>query len=349
MKNRIHVLMWRFIAAAIQSTNRFRFEKQKDDGRIFIFDTSADTDNLGDYIIMKYCNEIIQSIFPEHNYVYAPTHSLLSEKAEEEVQKIKYKFVCGTNILNSHVEEGWNWILPDGIRRKIHFRNTILMGVGWKEYQGETTEYTKMVYKCMFNPNVIHSVRDAYTENQLHQIGIKNVVNTGCPTMWKLTPELCKNIPTAKSKNVVTTLTDYRRNPERDQEMLNILSRNYSNVYLWLQGDHDEEYLHSLEVPENLITIPHSFEAYDEALNQPDIDYVGTRLHAGIFALNHQVRSIIIAVDNRAIEIAKDTGLPIVRRKNIDTELEKNIRKEFKTEIHLQKKNIDRFLGQFIN
>ena len=69
-----------------------------------------------------------------------------------------------------------------------------------------------------------------------------------------------------------------------------------------------------LDLPFNVIIIPRDLEAYERRLIQGNVDYVGTRLHAGIFALNHKVRSIIVAVDNRAIEIAKDTNLPIVRR-----------------------------------
>lgn len=48
-----------------------------------------------------------------------------------------------------------------------------------------------------------------------------------------------------------------------------------------------------------------------------DIDYVGTRLHGKIRVLNREKRAIILAVDNRAIEIANDTALPVVRREDI--------------------------------
>jgi polysaccharide pyruvyl transferase WcaK-like protein len=39
--------------------------------------------------------------------------------------------------------------------------------------------------------------------------------------------------------------------------------------------------------------------------------YVGTRLHGGIFSMQHGVSALIIQVDNRAAEIAKDqSGRP---------------------------------------
>ena len=129
--------------------------------------------------------------------------------------------------------------------------------------------------------------------------------------------------------------------------MLNILGRNYRKVYLWIQGKKDEEYLQMLEKPSNLTIIPRSLKAYEEKLNLGNIDYVGTRLHAGIFALNHKIRSLIIAVDNRAIEIAKDTGLPIVLADNIADELEKKITEYSAANIRIKEKNIYTFKAQF--
>ena len=164
------------------------------------------------------------------------------------------------------------------------------------------------------------------------------MINTGCPTLWRLTSEFCHSIPMHKAKNVVTTIADYRPDECRDNYMLEILSRNYENVYLWLQGSNDKEYLSKLNLPNNLIIIPESLEAYEAQLKKGQIDYVGTRLHAGIFALNHHIRSIIIAVDNRAIEIAKDTNLPIVLREQVQEILEERIVSDFSTEINLNQK-----------
>ncbi|MCD8019245.1 MAG: polysaccharide pyruvyl transferase family protein [Clostridiales bacterium] len=348
MKKSIQAMKWNLAGTAGGIMNRLSYPLQKDNGKVFLFDTSIDTDNLGDFIIMKYCGDILHSIFTNHQFVCVPTHTVPSDEQEAVAKSTKYKFVCGTNLLTSHIEEHWNWRLPDGIRRKFNYRNTILLGAGWKGYQGECSAYSRMAYHCILNPNVIHSVRDSYTEQQLCAAGISNVINTGCPTMWRLTPEFCKTIPVAKATKVVTTITDYRRDAVHDQMMLDILSRNYECIYLWIQGDNDEEYLTSLNVPANLVKIPHSLGAYEEILNRGCIDYVGTRLHAGIFALNHQIRSIILAVDNRAIEMGKDTNLPVILRENIEDELEVLINAEFETNIRLPHENIDCFLNQFM-
>jgi hypothetical protein len=61
-----------------------------------------------------------------------------------------------------------------------------------------------------------------------------------------------------------------------------------------------------------------SVAAFAAALGSDATDYVGTRLHGGIFALQHGVRSLIVAVDNRAAEISRDTGLHVITRDDIE-------------------------------
>ena len=340
-------LLWNTVSQCSRPLNRLIHSMQHDNGTIIKFDTSIGTHNLGDYIIMHYCSRILDELFPAHHKLSISTHRMPTAEEERAVAKHKYKFVCGTNLLTSHIEHHWRWILPDGIRRKQHFRNTTLLGVGWGEYQGECSNYSRTIYNIMLNPGLTHSVRDQYTLEKLRGAGINNVINTGCPTTWALTPEFCKDIPTRKAKDVVTTITDYRRDIERDNEMLSILSRNYDHVYLWLQGSKDEEYLGTLDVPHNLTTIPASLNAYEEVLARGGVDYVGTRLHAGIHALNYKIRSIILAVDNRAAEMGRDVNLPVIQRDDISHELEPMIQADRPTEIRINQKNIDLFKSQF--
>lgn len=340
-------LLWNIAGRGAGLLNRLTFPAQKDDGNVIRFDTSLGTENLGDYIIMHYCDRILDELLPEHEAIRIGTHLMPSAQQEQAASRVKYKFVCGTNLLTSHIEHHWRWILPDGLRRKYHFRNAVLLGVGWGEYQDACSDYSRAVYRIMLNPCVQHAVRDQYTLEKLYQAGVRNVINTGCPTTWALTPEFCKEIPTRKADKVITTITDYRRDPARDNEMLAVLSRNYSQVYLWLQGSRDAEYLQSLDIPANLTVIPASLAAYEEVLQKGGVDYVGTRLHAGIHALNHKIRSIILAVDNRAAEMGRDVNLPVIRRDDISKELEQKILSDFATEIQINQNGIERFKAQF--
>lgn len=308
-----------------------------------------ETDNLGDYIIMHYCQKALDALFPNHGSLHISTHILPTAEQEKAVHLHKYKFVCGTNLLTSNIEHHWRWILPDGIRRKFHYRNVILLGVGWGEYQDKCSDYSRTVYQIMLNPTILHSVRDQYTLEQLRSANITNVINTGCPTTWALTPEFCKSIPVHKAQNVVTTITDYRPDAEHDNEMLQILSQNYKHIYLWLQGKQDAAYLQSLNIPTNLTVVPATLEDYEALLRRGNIDYVGTRLHAGIHALNHKIRTIILAVDNRATEMGRDINLPVIQRDALNLELEQKINSDFSTDIQIDQRSIQLFKSQFGN
>lgn len=264
MRNKIRKIAYSCLGQGNRLVNAIAYRLRESGTSMTVFNTAMNTDNLGDHIIMYYCRKFLIECFPEYQQINISTHCIPTKEDEQKQRQTKHCFVCGTNLLTSHVEQWWNWRLPDGWYAKSKYRNVVLMGVGWGVYQDECSDYSRMIYRTMLNPCVLHSVRDQYTLEKLQKAGFKNIINTGCPTTWALTPEFCKEIPTKKAKEVVATITDYRRDPERDNEMLEILSRNYDHVYLWLQGRHDEEYLQTLKVPSNLATIPASLEAYEE-------------------------------------------------------------------------------------
>lgn len=58
-----------------------------------------------------------------------------------------------------------------------------------------------------------------------------------------------------------------------------------------------------------LVVILSTLKAYDDTLKENDINVGGTRLHAGIRALNYKCRFIIVSIDNRAKEIHRSTNL----------------------------------------
>ena len=227
------------------------------------------------------------------------------------------------------------------------YRNTLLMGVGFDSAIPEFDDYTIKLFQTIFSKKGIHSVRDSFSENMLRRMGIQNVLNTGCPTMWRLTPEYCATIPTQKAKNVVCTLTDYCRDEINDRMMLNILLKSYQTVYFWLQGRDDLEYICSLGYEDKVSLVQSDLPSFDAILEQPDLDYVGTRLHAGIRALNKRHRSLIVSIDNRAECIHADTGLPIIPRKDISEMLEQRITEEIYSKITMPEKKISQWLEQF--
>ena len=165
--------------------------------------------------------------------------------------------------------------------------------------------------------------------------------------MWGLTPEHCASIPRKKADSVICTLTDYCRDEINDKVMLDVLIENYENVYFWLQGKEDYHYICELGFEEKVKLVPSSLRDYDHILEIEDLDYVGTRLHAGIRALDKGHRSLIISIDNRAECISEDTGLPVIKREDVMLWLSDRINNDFETKITLPWENIRRFKKQF--
>lgn len=337
--------------------------------KIVRFDPTISTANQGDFIIRDACEKVLNECFPSQVAVSVPIRERLSKVSMKHVGSADYAFVCGTNLLSSDMrhERMWNVHYRDAvlmrcgdlhkreilnfplIREKFKQTHVVLLGAGWYQYQGEPTSYTKRLLRMLLDGQYLHSVRDEYTRQRLMKMGITNVLNTACPTMWGLTEEKCAQIPTRKAERVVTTLTDYRSSIEQDERMLAVLQKYYQEVYIWLQAAEDYTCLHQMnaKVTQNLRLILPNLAAYTELLKTGKVDYVGTRLHAGIHAMNMGCRSLILAVDNRASEIAKDTNLPVLPRDGKMETLEERICSEWETRIQLPTAEIKRWKHQF--
>ncbi len=288
--------------------------KSLDYKQVMLFDTSVSSKNIGDQIIMDSIRPLLRYIFPKSIFVNVPTHEYAGTEALKLLDKSEYSFVCGTNLLASHANDYKQWKLQG--TDAFTLSDLTLMGVGWWQYQEPPNAYTQFLYRRILSNTTLHSVRDGYTKKQLALAGITNVVNTCCPTTWWLTPRHLARIPKEKQDVVVFTFTDYARNPDVDKAIIEELLKRYSEVYCWLQGANDYEYAQSIG-SDSIKYIAPTLEAYAEFLAATECDYVGTRLHGGIRALQAGRRALILAVDNRASEISFDVGLPVVARDNL--------------------------------
>lgn len=339
ISSHLHTLVW-IVDVSVHKSN------SKSNSKLMVsFDPSVESLNLGDEIIYHYCSRVLKNISSNYTAIRVPTHKMPESDQLRQVCCSELKFVCGTNLITPHIEEFTNWQMPKNL---TGYQDIVTLGVGWGYYCNDISKISKFVYRTILSHNKLHSVRDSYTEKKFHEMGIHNVINTGCPTLWGLTPEHCASIPTKKANCVITTLTDYAPAPELDRRMIEILQENYDDVYVWIQGSEDESYLRSLGEFNNLKIIERNLDVYTKTLNTEDIDYVGTRLHAGIHAMNHGVRTIILAVDNRAIEMGKDFRLPVIRRDELENNLVEKIQSVWETSVSLPMGAINKWINQFI-
>jgi len=314
--------------------------------KITIFDTSVASENIGDFIIMDSVNRELKELFNKDMLFYSLTHDKVS-KTTYRLNKISdFSFLGGTNLVSSNMNKYNQWKI--NLIDTLFLKNIILMGVGWWQYQSKPNFYTKYLLKKVLNKDILHSVRDSQAETMLRSIGIDNILNTGCMTMWQLTPEHCLKIPPEKAENVIFTLTDYNQNIKYDQKLINILNNNYKTIYFWPQGSGDLNYINTLKNINNIKILGGNIFSYDELLNDKSIslDFIGTRLHAGIRALQKFRRTIILGIDNRAEEKGKDVNLKVLSRQKID-KLEELLIHNVKTDIRLNEININKWKNQF--
>ena len=310
---------------------------------VTLLDTAVASTNLGDQIIMDAAEKQVRSVINNAFIHTVATHEIMFTRSYKLIRESDYAFVGGSNLLKSRM-----WFFPQwkvSIIDALFINNLILCGCGWYQYQKKADIYSRFLLKSILSSEILHSVRDSYTKEKLLSIGINNVLNTGCPTLWDLNPEHCLSIPKGKAENVLCTLTIYNPNKKLDSELIKILKKNYRKVFFWIQTAGDYEY--SKQIAPGLEYLEPSVAGLDELLySNEDIDYVGTRLHAGIRALQAKRRTIIIEIDNRAKEMGRDFNLHTVERDNVE-KLEKLLKSSFATEVRLDHEAINKWKLQF--
>ncbi len=311
---------------------------------VALFDPSVVSANLGDQIIRDSVINVIEEIYPKEQILSIPTQEKIGRISVRHAMHATQRFVGGTNLLSSHMLRYRQWQI--GLRQAGSLRDVTLLGVGWWQYQERPDAYTRLILRSVLSKKLIHSVRDGYTHKKLASIGMDNAINTGCPTMWSLTPDHCQMIPKDKASKVVFTLTDYHSSDESDRGLIELLKRRYEEVYFWPQGSGDLKHLRSIG-SEGVQLLAPSLAAYDRFLSTADsVDFVGTRLHGGVRALQKRRRALILAVDNRAREISADTGLSVVDRIDIDA-VSAWIDAKQETRISLNWQGIEQWKKQF--
>ncbi len=321
---------------------------------IVLFDPSYGTSNLGDHIINESIMQHMSYVFNSGYLIRYGTHNpllhvpqmLRKNEVNTNCSSSNLKFIGGTNIIKSNLlilTPGWNVNI---VTVKL-YTQSVCIGAGLAS-EGDNKKpnaYTRAIYRKAFSGQYIHSVRDDITKKYLDKLGIK-AINTGCPTLWSLNKEFCKSIPRTKADKVIFTLTDYKKDPVNDQKFIDLLMKNYKQIYFWVQGSEDLNYLETLRNTKNIILVKPNLPAYKSLLEKGGIDYVGTRLHAGIYAMQHKVRSIILIVDNRARDMHDSYNINAIERGDIES-LRAKINSSFATEIKIDEEKIKSWKAQF--
>jgi len=311
--------------------------------KIAVLDTSVTSMNLGDEIIMDASRKVLRELFPNAFFVNLPTHEFFMWESYRVLKDCDYIFVGGSNLLKSKMLWHNQWkISPFDLLLR---RDCILLGCGWWHYQKPADWYSRQLLKRILSSRYHHSVRDEYSRQQLVSAGVGNVMNTACVTMWDLDAAHCALIPKRRAPRVITTLTGYNANPAADKAVIDALLKHYEEVILWVQQPEDFPYGVALSNGRLKFIAP-NLNAFTTFMRDNDVDYVGSRLHGGIRALQTRKRTLILAVDNRAVEISRDTNLPVTLREDIGA-ITHWINVPYETRIRLPTETIQDWKQQF--
>jgi len=275
--------------------------------RVVLLDTSVATSNEGDRIIAEAVRKHLSPVVDIVGQL--ATHRLPTEKELDQARELDpdLYLMAGTNVITGDAFHLTQWPLSPQLINLL-IAKLVVLGGGWWSYESKRMRAkTRSLYQRMASPVLPWSVRDRFTQRRLEKNGIRSVY-TGCPTTWDLDSW---HTPTAGGR-LVTTVTDYRASPNLDQAWIAKLSEQSADVRFWPQSDADVRYLAALGVARSAV-IDTGLPAFSDALARAD-GYVGTRLHGGVFALQHGIPALIVTVDNRAVEMSQDCHLPIVSR-----------------------------------
>jgi hypothetical protein len=319
--------------------------------RICLFDPAlgdhqgSPSSNLGDVIISAAVRRELGEIFKDASLHSFPTHVYPRFRHLFAWRGFDLRIVGGSNLLSSNMDAYNQWKIRP--RHAFFIRPAVLLGVGWWQYQDDPNRRTCRLLRRVLCRARLHSVRDDYTLAKLRAAGFENALNTGCPTMWPLAETSPADFPQRKSDTVLAMVTDYRRKPEADRLWLRKLAANYRRVFFWPQGQRDTEYFSGLDSP--AVCLEHTLASLEQFIAAtPQFDYVGTRLHGGIRCLLAGKRSLILSVDNRTPEIARETNLPALPREEAGA-VESWINGAAETKITLNRAAIGRWKQQFAN
>ena len=279
--------------------------------RAVLLDTSVASTNIGDQIIMEAVRAELAAPLADTLIASVASHDTMGAKGRALVKAADLVVAGGSNLISSHqwLRSVWRLQPSDAFLGM----NVVLMGVGWYQHQQKPDAYTSWLLRRVLHPTALHSVRDSQAQRMLAAIGITNTINTGCPTLWNLSPEACATLPRTRADEVVTTLNTYIPDRAADGRLIETLRSRYKTIHAWVQTAEDHDWLRSFG--DDIRILEPSLAAYDRLLTSaPSLDYVGNRLHGGIRALQHGRRAIIVEIDNRAQEMGRDFQLPTVER-----------------------------------
>ena len=185
-----------------------------------------------------------------------------------------------------------------GVYRRFEEDNT---------FEAETLAQIRHIHSTC----AVSSARDLRTVEALHQAGIKNVMMTACPTLFRnLQPEW--KLKRNETKKIVVTVRRHQRANVR--VLIRILRERGLEPVIAGQGDGDR--FHSYWLPFIQQAVPtlceYNTQPYFE-LVEKSMGAIGWRLHGNMIHLAHGRPALLFSTCSRGYSFCESFDLPAVR------------------------------------
>ena len=180
VKNRLSCV---FIANKYLQSSPINYKNLFDINNQILLDTSLESSNYGDDIIMFFANRQLSSIFSRKKFDRIKTHGNFIKNVDDNYAG-RLKIVCGTTALSTDFSKHIGIALPLDV--SLYSNSVLLLATGLGVI-GNNSSFNLNTKKILRNLLIsddksLHSVRGSRTEISLKEAGIDNVLNTACVT-----------------------------------------------------------------------------------------------------------------------------------------------------------------------
>lgn len=218
----------------------------------------------------------------------------------------------------------------------------VLMGVGSDGPGATWLAPTTALQRHALSRHLLHAVRDEATRARLLELGIGNVVVTGCPSTWGIGP-------TWRSEPGTVALLAVRHTDADEplgRALIELVDARYERAVLLTLHPEDRRWVEL--VPDRWEVVAPRVDALDGLIDTagPTLDVLGTAPYVAARCLEGGARCLIVDGDPATPSVLEALGVPtydrslLALRRDVDTEVEASL--------DTYDAAIDEWLGQFL-
>jgi len=271
---------------------------------------SLSTRNVGDLFIEDSAKRILR-YEAEHSIDIDPRKPLTPESIDR-INQCDAAVIVGTNLWYRHIYQEGRWMISRNELAQIRVP-IIPLGVGTTRHRHEDNGFDPEsldLLRAIHDHCELASVRDLRTLEALAEAGVKNVVMTGCPTLFRsLEPEWHLNAK--PTQRVVLTV---RKGQKRNVRLLikQLRARGWE-VLIAAQQEKDTFFSRAIPFlqPATRTLYQYQLQPYLECAKE-FFGAIGWRLHGNMLHLAHGNPAVFFANCSRAESFCQSFGLPCV-------------------------------------